>query len=65
MTFDQCPPGTAPPPDQETAVNRTLAWARRCVAAHTRPRDQSLFGIVQGGTDLALRRRWRRRADRA
>jgi queuine tRNA-ribosyltransferase len=57
MTFDQCPPGTAPAADQETAVNRTLAWARRCVAAHARPRDQSLFGIVQGGTDLALRRR--------
>jgi queuine tRNA-ribosyltransferase len=57
MMFDQCPPGNAPAAEQETAVNRTLAWARRCVAAHARPRDQSLFGIVQGGTDLALRRR--------
>ncbi len=27
----------------------------RCVKAHARPADQSLFGIVQGGVDLALR----------
>jgi queuine tRNA-ribosyltransferase len=36
-------------------VRRTLLWAERCRAAHRRP-DQALFAIVQGGTDLELRR---------
>jgi len=35
-------------------MRRTLRWAERCMAAHTRT-DQSLFGIVQGGTDPDLR----------
>lgn len=37
------------------AHERTLRWLERCVAAHRRPGEQSLFGIVQGGTDLDLR----------
>lgn len=57
MMFDQCPPGKAGQEDQELAVRRTLAWAKRCVKAHARPTEQALFGIVQGGTDLELRRR--------
>ena len=36
------------------AMERTLRWAERARAAHTRP-DQALFGIVQGGTDPELR----------
>lgn len=53
--------GAAAPPripadDVEDAVRRTIAWARRCKAAHARP-DQALYGIVQGGLDLTLRRR--------
>ncbi|MSR40975.1 MAG: tRNA guanosine(34) transglycosylase Tgt [Phycisphaerales bacterium] len=39
------------------AVERTARWLERCKAAHQRPTEQSLFGIVQGGTDLALRAR--------
>lgn len=71
MAFDDCPPamsgvagaggGPARKADRvplETrareAHERTLRWLERCIRAHTRP-DQSLFGIVQGGTDLALR----------
>jgi queuine tRNA-ribosyltransferase len=38
----------------ETEMRRTLRWAERCLAAHTRS-DQALFGIVQGGVDLELR----------
>ncbi len=41
----------------EIANERTIRWLERCAAAHARPNDQSLFGIVQGGTDLA-RRDW-------
>ena len=39
------------------AHERTLRWLDRCVKAHARPQDQALFGIVQGATDLDLRRR--------
>jgi len=37
------------------AMDRTLRWLERCVAAHARPDEQGLFGIVQGGVDLDLR----------
>jgi len=39
------------------ANERTVRWLERCKAAHARPSDQALFGIVQGGTDPA-RRDW-------
>ncbi len=39
------------------ANERTIRWLERCKAAHARPDEQSLFGIVQGGTDLD-RRSW-------
>lgn len=41
----------------DEANERTIRWLERCKAAHARPGDQSLFGIVQGGTDLARRSR--------
>ena len=37
-------------------MDRTHAWAERCLAARSRP-DQALFGIVQGGVDAVLRHR--------
>jgi queuine tRNA-ribosyltransferase len=55
MAFDECPKADAPPEYQKVAVDRTLRWAQESAQAHSRPTDQSLFGIVQGGTDLALR----------
>ncbi len=54
MAFDEC----APPYDRDynlRAMQRTHAWAERCLQAHTRP-DQALFGIVQGGAFADLRR---------
>jgi queuine tRNA-ribosyltransferase len=39
----------------EAAHERTLRWLERCRAAHARPDEQALFGIVQGGPDLGLR----------
>lgn len=56
MCLDECPPADSPPEKMRDAVRRTLLWAERCKTAHRRP-DQSLFGIVQGGTDLDLRGR--------
>jgi len=55
MAFDQCPP----PYDRELnerALERTHAWAERCLKAKTRP-DQALFGIVQGGVFEDLRKK--------
>lgn len=57
MAFDECPPGTSSPEYHAQAVDRTLRWAKRSLRAHQRPNAQSLFGIVQGGTDAALRAR--------
>ncbi|MFN0012465.1 MAG: tRNA guanosine(34) transglycosylase Tgt [Phycisphaerales bacterium] len=37
------------------ANERTVRWLERCKAAHARSADQSLFGIIQGGTDLEAR----------
>jgi queuine tRNA-ribosyltransferase len=54
MAFDEC----APPYERayiEIAMQRTHAWAQRCLEAKTRP-DQALFGIVQGGIFPDLRR---------
>ena len=56
MCFDECPPFPAEREHVERAVNRTIAWARRCKAAHEKP-GQLLFGIVQGGIEPDLRRR--------
>ncbi len=56
MAFDQCASGTLARPELEAAVARTTRWAAACKAAHRR-RSQLLIGIVQGGTDEALRRR--------
>jgi queuine tRNA-ribosyltransferase len=54
MALDVCPPLPSPPAVVQLAVDRTVAWARRARTAHQRP-GQSLFGIVQGGTDEQLR----------
>ena len=43
-------------PRLHTANERTVRWLERCKAAHQRPADQALFGIVQGGTDEHARR---------
>lgn len=56
MALDECPPHDVPRERLELAVDRTTRWAQRCREAWTRP-DQALFGIVQGGTDPALRER--------
>lgn len=54
MCLDECPPGGSDPEVLRSAVRRTLHWAERC-RSHQRRENQALFGIVQGGTNLALR----------
>jgi queuine tRNA-ribosyltransferase len=53
MQLDVCPPGGSPRAELEAACRTTTAWAARCLAA--KAPAQALFGIVQGGTDVALR----------
>jgi queuine tRNA-ribosyltransferase len=53
MAFDECPE----PYNRkynEAAMERTHAWAERCVAAKSRE-DQALFAIIQGGIFPDLR----------
>ena len=56
MAFDECCRLPATREEVMAAVDRTSRWAEACLAARTR-RDQAMFGIVQGGTDLELRAR--------
>lgn len=56
MAFDQCCRLPASASDLRAATDRTARWAETCLDVRTRP-DQALLGIVQGGTDPALRAR--------
>ena len=56
MAFDECPPSKAERPYLEESLARTTRWLQRCATAWSRGRS-ALFGIVQGGLDLELRRR--------
>jgi queuine tRNA-ribosyltransferase len=55
MALDDVPAGGVDGKRLAEAVERTHRWAERCLSAHRRA-DQLLFGIVQGGSDIALRR---------
>ena len=55
MVLDVCPSLPAERSVLVDAVELTARWAARARAAHRRTEDQSLFGIVQGGTELDLR----------
>jgi queuine tRNA-ribosyltransferase len=61
MQLDVCPPGGAPASEVDDACRMTTAWARRSLAemAALDEREgaakQALFGIIQGGSDVAKR----------
>jgi queuine tRNA-ribosyltransferase len=57
MQLDECIALPATREEIDRAVDRSLAWAKRCKLAFeslAKP-GQALFGIVQGGTDASLR----------
>jgi queuine tRNA-ribosyltransferase len=54
MVFDECPPHDAPAREQKLAVERTIRWAGEC-REQPRADGQLVFGIVQGGSNAALR----------
>jgi len=55
MAFDQCAPFPATPELLQTAMRRTLQWAKQGLAYPLKP-HQARFGIFQGGLDVALRK---------
>jgi queuine tRNA-ribosyltransferase len=58
MALDDVVPATCDDAQRfRQATARTTRWLDRCLAAHGRPQEQSLFPIVQGGFDVQLRER--------
>jgi queuine tRNA-ribosyltransferase len=56
MQLDECLKLPAPTPEIERAMRQSLKWAERSKRAFTGgPDGRALFGIVQGGDDIALR----------
>ena len=56
MAFDECSEAGADYTRAARAMERTHAWAKRCVAAHEGHDTQALFAICQGGMYEDLRR---------
>lgn len=59
MVLDECPPWPCDSVRLREAVERSIRWARECREHKMRldPENRSqLFGIVQGGSDVELRR---------
>ncbi len=54
MAFDECAPYPCTKEYMANSVERTIRWAKRCLAAHKRE-DQALFGICQGGDFADIR----------
>ncbi|XP_039247280.1 queuine tRNA-ribosyltransferase catalytic subunit 1 [Pipra filicauda] len=57
MQLDDVVSSTTTGPRVEEAMDRSVRWLDRCVAAHARPGEQLLFAIIQGGLEPALRQR--------
>jgi queuine tRNA-ribosyltransferase len=57
MAFDECASPDKGELYMKEAMERTHAWARRCIDQFEakQPRDQALFGIIQGGITESLR----------
>ncbi|MBY0612289.1 MAG: tRNA guanosine(34) transglycosylase Tgt [Beijerinckiaceae bacterium] len=56
MQLDECVSLPAPRESVERAMQLSIRWAERCKTAFGVQPGRALFGIVQGGTDEALRR---------
>lgn len=60
VAFDECTSPTADYPYQKEAMERTHRWAKRSIMAHKQNfealKNQGLYGVVQGGRFLDLRK---------
>ncbi len=62
VCLDDCPPHNIDNIQMEKSVERTIAWAKRCKQEYNKQcqknnRQPLLFGVIQGGTDLAMRKK--------
>ena len=66
VCLDDCPPNEFNRRDLELAVNRTVAWAKRCKLEYERQLKKRhllkskrplLFSVIQGGAEIDLRER--------
>ncbi|XP_073174829.1 queuine tRNA-ribosyltransferase catalytic subunit 1 isoform X2 [Lepidochelys kempii] len=55
MQLDDVVSSTVTGPRVEEAMYRSIRWLDRCIAANSKPNEQNLFAIIQGGLDPALR----------
>ncbi len=64
VCLDDCPPNEFSRPDLEKAVERTIAWAKRCKKEYERQikkrrlsgiKRPLLFAVIQGGAEIDLR----------
>ncbi len=56
MCLDECPSSDSTKGDLKKAVENTTRWARKCKEAK-KDHGSALFGIVQGGTSMDMRKR--------
>jgi queuine tRNA-ribosyltransferase len=57
MQLDDVISSTSPDYERvEGAMQRSVRWLDRCIAAHKNPESQNLFCIIQGGLDIELRK---------
>ena len=56
MAFDECPPYPADKNQLDKSLDMTTRWLERCKKSMTR-QESLLFGIIQGGLHLDLRRK--------
>ncbi|KAI4211795.1 MAG: hypothetical protein LQ351_005436 [Letrouitia transgressa] len=57
MQLDDVVAATSPDRQRmKEAMERSVRWLDRCIAAHKKPQTQSLFCIIQGGLDLEMRK---------
>ena len=57
MQLDDCIHVLTTGPRVEEAMERSVRWLDRCLAANAKPDRQCVFGIIQGALDPALRAR--------
>lgn len=57
MQLDDVVPPTVDAARVHEAMERSVRWLDRCIAAHKNPETQNLFAIVQGGTDPEMRKK--------
>ena len=61
VCLDDCPPNDLSDNKMELSIQRTIAWAKRCRVEYERlakkyQRRPLLFGVIQGGTNLTMRK---------